>query len=31
MRGQGTASTDYRQQPRWLAALGALRAAELIE
>ena len=31
MRGQCTASTDYRQQPRWLAALGALRAAELIE
>ena len=31
MRGKGTASTDYRQQPRWLAALGALRAAELIE
>lgn len=31
MRGQATASTDYRQQPRWLAALGALRAAELIE
>ena len=31
MRGQGTASTDYRQQPHWLAALGALRAAELIE
>lgn len=31
MRGQGTASTDYRQQPRWLSALGALRAAELIE
>lgn len=31
MRGQGTASTDYRQQPRWLAALSALRAAQLID
>ena len=30
MRGQGTASTDYRQQPRWLTALSALRAAHLI-
>jgi len=31
MRGQGSASTDYRQQPRWLAALSALRAAQLID
>ena len=31
MRGQGTASTDYRKQPRWLAALSALRAAQLID
>ena len=31
MRGQGTASTDYRQQPRWLVALSALRAAQLID
>lgn len=31
MRGQGMASTEYRQHPRWLAALTALRAAQLIE
>ena len=31
MRGQAVASTDYRQQPRWLAAVGALRAAQLID
>lgn len=31
MRGQGVASTEYRQHPRWLAALSALRAAQLIE
>ncbi|MFJ3486085.1 beta-N-acetylhexosaminidase [Pseudomonas sp. NPDC090202] len=31
MRGQGIASTEYRQQPRWLAAMGALRAAQLID
>jgi len=31
MRGQATASTDYRQHPRWLNAVGALRDAQLIE
>lgn len=31
MRGQGLASTEYRQHPRWLAALSALRAAQLID
>ena len=31
MRGQGFASTDYRQQPRWLEALGALKEAQLID
>jgi len=31
MRGKAVASTDYRQQPRWSAALGALRAAQLID
>jgi beta-N-acetylhexosaminidase len=31
MRGQAWASTDYRQHPRWSAALASLRAAELIE
>jgi beta-N-acetylhexosaminidase len=31
MRGQAVASTDYRQQPRWLAAVAALRAAQLID
>ena len=31
MRGQGFATTEYRQQPRWLAAIGALREAQLIE
>lgn len=30
MRGQACASTEYRQDPRWLAALGALRAAQLM-
>lgn len=30
MRGQATAGDEYRQQPRWLAATGALRAAQLI-
>ncbi|WP_240364303.1 hypothetical protein, partial [Pseudomonas syringae] len=25
------ASTDYRQHPRWQAALQALRAAQLID
>lgn len=31
MRGQAVASTDYRQHPRWLTAVGALRAAQLID
>lgn len=31
MRGQASASTDYRQHPRWQAALQALRAAQLID
>ncbi|WP_407926510.1 beta-N-acetylhexosaminidase [Aquipseudomonas ullengensis] len=31
MRGQGFASTDYRQQPRWLTAVAALRTAQLID
>jgi beta-N-acetylhexosaminidase len=31
MRGQAIASTEYKQDPRWLAALGALRDAQLIE
>lgn len=31
MRGQGFACTDYRQHPRWLAAVAALRAEQLIE
>ncbi len=31
MRSQGLATTEYRQHPRWLAALGALRAAQLID
>src|SRR5450830_1634612 len=31
MRGQAIASTDYKQDPRWLAALGALRQAQLID
>ncbi|WP_193394224.1 MULTISPECIES: beta-N-acetylhexosaminidase [Pseudomonas] len=31
MRGQGFARTDYRQEPRWLEALGALREAQLID
>lgn len=31
MRGQGYTSTEYRQQPRWLAAVAALRAAQLID
>lgn len=30
MRGQGFATTEYRQHPRWLAALTALRSADLI-
>jgi beta-N-acetylhexosaminidase len=31
MRGAGLATTEYRQHPRWLAALTALRAAHLID
>ncbi|MNC74664.1 hypothetical protein D3C75_1260590 [compost metagenome] len=31
MRGQAFASTEYRQDPRWLAAVGALRDAQLID
>jgi len=31
MRGQAFATTEYRQHPRWLAALSALRAAQLID
>jgi beta-N-acetylhexosaminidase len=31
MRGQGLATTEYRHHPRWLAALTALRAAQLID
>jgi len=31
MRGQSFASTEYRQDPRWLAALGALKDAQLID
>lgn len=30
MRGRGWSNTEYRQQPRWLAAMGALRAAQLL-
>lgn len=30
MRGQGFASTDYRQQPRWSMALTALQKAHLV-
>ncbi|WP_394561929.1 beta-N-acetylhexosaminidase [Aquipseudomonas alcaligenes] len=31
MRGRGFARTDYREQPRWLQAAAALRAAQLID
>ncbi|WP_437881173.1 beta-N-acetylhexosaminidase [Pseudomonas sp. LRF_L74] len=31
MRGRGVRSTDYKQDPRWLEAVSALRAAQLIE
>ncbi|MCY1265374.1 beta-N-acetylhexosaminidase [Pseudomonas jessenii] len=31
MRGQSFASTEYRQDPRWLAAVGALKEAQLID
>ena len=31
MRGRGHACTDYRQVPRWSAAVAALRTAQLID
>lgn len=31
MRGRGFSRTDYREQPRWLQGLAALRAAQLID
>ena len=31
MRGQAFASTDYRQNPRWQVAMGALKDAQLID
>jgi beta-N-acetylhexosaminidase len=31
MRGQSYANTEYRQSPRWLTAIGALKEAQLIE
>ena len=31
MRGRGHACTDYRQAPRWSAAVAALRVAQLID
>jgi beta-N-acetylhexosaminidase len=31
MRGQAFAGTEYRQDPRWLTAIGALKAAQLID
>jgi beta-N-acetylhexosaminidase len=31
MRGRSYASTEYRQDPRWLIAIGALKEAQLIE
>ena len=31
MRGRGFARTDYREQPRWLQAVAALRAAQPID
>jgi beta-N-acetylhexosaminidase len=31
MRGQSYANTEYRQNPRWLTAIGALKEAQLIE
>jgi len=30
MRGQAVSSTDYKQNPRWLQAVGELQAAQLI-
>lgn len=31
MRGRGHATTEYRQAPRWLTAVAALRAAQLLD
>ncbi|ERH53814.1 beta-hexosaminidase [Ectopseudomonas chengduensis] len=31
MRGRGYATTEYRQVPRWLTAVAALRAAQLLD
>ena len=31
MRGRGYATTEYRQAPRWLTAVAALRAAQLLD
>jgi beta-N-acetylhexosaminidase len=31
MRGQSFVGTEYRQDPRWLAAVGALKEAQLID
>jgi beta-N-acetylhexosaminidase len=31
MRGQSFANTEYRQDPRWLVAVGALKEAQLID
>ncbi len=31
MRGSGYATTEYRQAPRWLTAVAALRAAQLLD
>ena len=31
MRSQAFASTDYRQDPRWQVAIGALKDAQLID
>jgi len=31
MRAAGTASLDYKQQPRWLQSIAALRSVGLID
>ena len=31
MCGQAFANTEYRQDPRWLTAVGALKDAQLID
>ena len=31
MRGRAHACTEYRQAPRWLTAVAALRAAQLLD